>query len=642
MINAIVSATLTTICVFLPIALFRDQLDFLGELFSGLAFTVVISLSSSLLVAIFLVPVLASHYFPLASRTQRPLRGTLRRVDAAMARAFTGLDNAYKRAVARALRHKIATIAIVVVALGASFALVPFVGFELMPTQQQDTVRVSVTLPVGTQLDVTRGVLQDLERIVMSEIDGFTDIVLSVGGGGGMMGLGGGGANTHRGDLTIRLPPFEQRIDTELDIQRKLRPHFDRFPGAVLSFGGGGFGGGMRVAGLGGGAPIVVLVRTEDIAGGRRVAEEIRDLLDTSVPEVVDARLNINEGLPQVNVVIDRERAYALGLDIATIGREVRANLDGITASQLRVDGRERDIFLILDEADRRQVLDLERIYVANQQGRRIPLASFATLDRGTGPVSIQRQSQARQFRVEGNLIAGAQAAQVEPRIRALIAERIPQEDGMVIEYAGEYDDLIQYGTTFVGITLVAVLLVFGVMAAQFESFVDPFIIFLTIPLTLIGVIGIHFAMGVNLSIFAAVGLVMLVGIVVNNGIVLVDYTNLLRARGLELSQACIEAGGNRLRPILMTTLTTVLGLVPIAFLEGEGSALIRPIAITVIGGLSVSAFLTLFFVPVLYAAFNKGSIGRTRRRTARLEGRYEHVETEGEIAERELQGHPR
>ncbi len=638
MINAIVSATLTTICVFLPIALFRDQLDFVGELFSGLAFTVVISLSSSLLVAIFLVPVLASHYFPLASRTQQPLRGLRRRIDDGMAAVFAGLDNGYKRAVAGVLRHKGVTIAAVAGMLVASFMLVPLVGFEFMPAQQQNTVRVNATLPVGTNLDVTRGVLQDLERIVIAEIEGYTDLVLSVGGGG---------TNTHRGNLTITLPPFAERIDTELDVQLKLRAHFDRFPGVVLDFGGGGFGGGgggmgRGAAGLGGGAPITILVRTEDIAAGRRVAEEIRDLLE-SVPEVVDPRLNISEGLPQVNIVVDRERAYALGLDIATIGREVRANLDGMTASQLRIDGRERDIFLILDEADRRQIPDLERIFVANQQGRRIPLASFASFERGTGPVSIQRQNQARQFRVQAGLVHGAQAAQVEPRIRALVAERILQEDGMVIEYAGEYGDLMKYGTTFAGITLVAVLLVFGVMAAQFESFVDPFIIFLTIPLTLIGVIGIHLIAGVNLSIFAAVGLVMLVGIVVNNGIVLVDYTNLLRARGLELNQACVEAGGSRLRPILMTTLTTVLGLVPIAFLVGEGSELIRPIALTVIGGLTVSSILTLFFVPVLYAAFNKGSIGRARRRMERLEGRYEqNVGIEHQAYEREPQRDPR
>ncbi|TVR53763.1 MAG: efflux RND transporter permease subunit [Spirochaetaceae bacterium] len=611
MINAIVSATLTTICVFLPIALFRDQLDFIGELFAGLAFTVVISLSSSLLIAIFLVPVLASHYFPLASRAQRPLHGMLKRIDDAMGRFFTSLDTVYKRAVAVVLRHKAWTIVAVAVLFVSSFAMIAGVGLEFLPGQQSDSVRVNLTLPVGTRLDVTREQLRELERIVRTEIEGFTDVVLSVGGG----------ANSHRGNITVTLPPFDERIDTELDVRRKLRAYFDSFPGAVLSFGGGG---GPSFTGS---APIVIIVRTEDIVAGRRVAEEIRDLIAAEIDEIVDPQLNISEGLPQVNIVIDRERAYALGLDVATIGREVRANLDGITASQLRVDGRERDIFLILDERDRRQIPDLDRIFVMNQQGVRVPMANFATFERGTGPVTIRRVNQARQFRVDAGLVPGAQAARIEPQIRSLIAERIPLEDGMVIEFAGEFDDLIKYGTTFAGITLVAILLVFGVMAAQFESFVDPFIIFFSIPLTLIGVIGIHFIAGVNLSVFTAVGLVMLVGIVVNNGIVLVDYTNLLRARGMELAEACIEAGGSRLRPILMTTLTTVLGLVPIAFLQGEGSDLIRPIALTVIGGLTMSSILTLFFVPVLYAALNKGAAKRVARRNARLEQRYEHAE---------------
>ncbi|MFP4642830.1 MAG: efflux RND transporter permease subunit [Spirochaetales bacterium] len=627
MTNAIVASTLTTITVFLPVAFFRDQLDFIGELFAGLSFTVVISLSASLLVAIFLVPVLSSHYFPLVSRTQRPKRGVFDALDLRMERMFTALDTAYKQSLAAVLRHKAITVIVIVALFLGSLALLPGTGFELLPDQEQDNVTVDVELPVGTRLEVTEQVLEDFEAIVQREIEGYEDIVLNVGGGGFF-----GGSNSNSGSIQITLPPFEERVETATEVQEILRGYLGRFPGAEITFGGGGGPGGG--GNIGGGAPIDIRIRSENLERSRDIAEQIRSLIASEVPDAVDPELNISEGLPQVNVNVDRERAYSLGLDMASIGEEVRANIDGVTASQLELDGTETDIFLILEEQDRLAVPDLNRIYVDNQAGTRIPLSNFASLERTTGPVSIRRTNQAREIQLTAGLADGATAAQVEPQIRELVDERIPPEDGVTIDFSGELEDIIDYGTTFIGIIIVALLLVYGVMAAQFESFRDPFIIFLSIPLTLIGVIGIHDWAGVNLSIFTAVGLVMLVGIVVNNGIVLVDYINLLRARGEPLVRACVDAGGNRLRPILMTTLTTVLGLVPIAFLSGEGSELIQPIALTVIGGLSVSTLLTLFFVPTLYAAFNAGDDKRKRRREQKLERQFESHEFDASIVD--------
>ncbi|MFP4508778.1 MAG: efflux RND transporter permease subunit [Spirochaetaceae bacterium] len=630
MINAIVSATLTTVCVFLPVALFRNQLDFIGELFSGLAFTVVISLAASLLVAIFLVPVLASHYFPLSSHTQKPLKGLMGFIDSRFEAFFGAVDRGYKRFLSVALKHRTVSVLFVLFAFIGGLFLVPYIGFELLPAQQQDNVQLNVTMPVGTRIEVTRDVLAQFEDIIRSEITTYERIVVSVGGGGGGIAGFGGGGSSNSGSITITLPAFDERVETETDIQTALRPYFNEFPGAQFEFGDAG---GPQ---LGGGAPIDIRIRTEDIDLGRSTAEEIRELLETEVPEAVDARTDVSEGLPQASIQIDRQRVYALGLDVATIGNEVRASIDGITASRLRTNGLERDILLILAEQDKTEIPDLGRIQIPSPRGGRVPLSSIADFERTTGPVSILREAQARQFTVTAGLAQGAQIAEVEQRIQRLIRERIPLEDGLVIEFSGEFADILRYGQTFAGILVVAVLLVFGVMAAQFESFVDPLIIFLSIPLTLIGVFGIHFLMGINISVFTAVGLVMLVGIVVNNGIVLVDYTNLLRARGVELIEACVEAGGNRLRPILMTTLTTVLGLVPIGFLDGEGSELIRPIALTVIGGLSVSAVLTLVFVPVLYASFNRISERRSAKRAQRIEQKYEASSTAEETGVQE------
>ena len=612
MINAIVSATLTTICVFLPIALFRNQLDFIGELFTDLAFTVVISLLSSLFVALFLVPVLSSHYFPLSNPNQKTLKGFWKGADALLDWLLSGLDRAYKRALAFTLKHKAVTLSAIVLVFAASLLILRQTGFKLMPNQQMDSVQLNARLPLGTSLDTTREIVREFENIITRDVTGYKDIIVTLGQGG----------NSNQGRITLNLPPFRDRERSAEEIQDQLRSYFDLFPGVEFSFRTGGMGGMM------GGAPIDIRVRSNNTAQGSETAEQIRRILQEEVPEALDPQINISEGLPQVNVVIDRERAYSFGLDMAAIGQEIRANMEGVTATRFRSGGKEYDILLILDEKDKQDLAALNRITVPNSRGIPIPLYSFASFERTTGPVNIRRFNQARQIIISAGLKPGARITDVEPRIRALLDEKIPKADDVLIEFSGEYSDLMKYGRIFAGIILVAVLLVFGVMAAQFESFVDPFIIFLSIPLTLIGVLGIHWIMGLSLSLFTAVGMVMLVGIVVNNGIVLIDYTNLLRRRGIALLDACVEAGGNRLRPILMTTLTTILSLVPVAFLRGEGSELIQPIAVTVIGGLSVSTLLTLFFVPVFYASVNRFGERISFKRDERRRRKYESSET--------------
>ena len=280
----------------------------------------------------------------------------------------------------------------------------------------------------------------------------------------------------------------------------------------------------------------------------------------------------------------------------------------------------------------RDELLDLDRIFVMNNRGQKIPLSSFASTRRDTGPVDISRENQRRTIHITGGLAPGATLDQVSPRLRRAISENIPAEQDLIIDFGGDYADLLRYGRTFGIIMLISVFLVFGVMASEFESFVDPFIIIFTVPFLIVGVLLLYFLTGQTLSLFTAVGLVVLVGIVVNNGIVFVDYTNLLRKRGLSIRDAVIGAGGNRLRPILMTTLTTVLGLVPVAFFRGEGSTLVQPIGQTVVGGLSVGTAITLFVIPVIYAIVNRVGERRAERHERKREERIEReLAQEGE-----------
>lgn len=625
MITAIVASTLTTICVFLPLAVFRSQLEVIGELISGLAITVVISLAASLVVALILVPVLASKYLPVSSRKQRPLYGVVGAVDRVTGNAFVGLDNAYKRSLGFVLNHRLVSALVMVAIFAASLALIPAIGFQLVPEQPQDTVTVSVEMPVGTKLAVTEEVVQRLATIARTRIQGYKDVILNI----GTRGLFGflGSAQSNKATMTITLPPYAQRIDDSDAVKEKLRTHFEEFPGATISFGGNGGGN------LFGASPIDILVKTDDLELARKVSYQIRDILQKQFPEVTEPSVGISEGLPQAEVVIDRAKAYSLGLNVATIGQEVRANIAGTVAGKYRDGSNEYDILLIARQSDRSSLPDLSQIFVINGSGRKIPLASFASVSKSTGPVTINRESQRRTTHVTAGLAPGTQLNEVSPRIRAAIARQIPGEENLVIEYSGDYANLIKYGTTFMIILAISALLVFGVMAAEFESFLDPFIIILAVPFLITGVLLVHFLTHTILSLFTAVGLVVLVGVVVNNGIVLVDYTNLMRKRGMSIRDACIEAGGNRLRPILMTTLTTILGLIPVAFLKTEGSSLVQPIGKTIVGGLTLSTLVTLFLVPIIYSAFNGASVRVQRRRSARAERRRER---ERELAEAE------
>jgi HAE1 family hydrophobic/amphiphilic exporter-1 len=617
MLLAIIGSTLTTICVFAPLVMFQGLLEMIGELFFGLAFTVVISLTISLLVAMVLVPVLSSHYLPLVTRKQKPLRNPLLAgFDKVFADFFEGLERGYKRGVSWVLRHKVITITVIVLLFIGSLALIPTVGLVFMPTQASDSVSVSVTLPVGSPLSDTESVLKQLEAIAQKEVQGYERITVSVGGGGMAMFGGGGGSSTNTGSLQINLPPFEERIDTDEVIQAKLRNHYNDFPGVSFSQSSSGMSMGM------GGNPIDIIVRVDDLTKGKAIAEQIANVLrdKTVFPEVTEPDISLDDGLPQIELQLDRERLYALGLNAYTVGNEIKAAVDGLTATRYKENGVEYDVVLILAEADRDELPDLDQIFVNSQVAGRVPLSNFASYSKGTGPISIQRENQSRVIHVTAGALPGVKLNELQTKVQAAITAAIPAEDDVIIEYAGDYAELMKYIQRFVLIMAVAILLVFGVMASLFESFRDPFIVIFTIPLSIVGIVAIYLISNEPMNILTAVGLLVLVGVIVNNGIVLVDYTNMLRKRGYSLHDACVEAAGNRLRPILMSTVTTILGLVPMAFFPGEGAEMTAPIGKTVLGGLSFGTVMTLFLMPTIYFIMNRGTDKRKAKQNARRE----------------------
>ncbi|MDR0455661.1 MAG: efflux RND transporter permease subunit [Treponema sp.] len=594
---SIISSTLTTLSVFTPIVLFKNRLGFIGIMVQDLIITIGVSLTSSLLIAIFLVPILASKYLPLYTRAQKPLRNkALIMIDTVIEKGINAITKGYTRLLAVAVKHRMLTTILVIVVFIGSVFTIPRLRIVLMPPMNEDSFTLNMQLPLGTIYEDSKATALQLQSLVIDEIKGIKTVVTTIeeSSQSGMFGSSGG-----QGSIVVTLDMNMPGAYTSEQAKNRLRAHFGDFPNAELSFNQG-------MGGMMGGSDIDLALKIHDISPGFTTAQEIKELIEENVPELIEVSIDMTEGLPQVEVIIDRNRAYNLGLSVSAIAREIAAAMNGVTATVFRFEGSEYSVVLELREEDREKLPDLGRIFVASNTGNLIPLSNFATLEKGMGPVNVKRENQSRIIHITGSLATRGRVFEVEQKIRGLLDTEYILPEGLSLLYEGQSMEITKTIQAFISILILAVLLVFGVMAGLYESFKDPFINLFTIPLMLIGVVSIHFITGQTLSMFSLIGLVMLVGIVVNNGIILVDYTNLLVGRGVPIRQACMEAGESRLRPVLMTMLTTILGLIPLAFFPGKSAAFIQPIGLTVIGGLFSSTFITLFFIPVLYSLFNE------------------------------------
>jgi len=368
---------------------------------------------------------------------------------------------------------------------------------------------------------------------------------------------------------------------------------------------------------MGNTSPIDVAVSSKNYEALMASSEEIQHIMLTYLPEIENPVINLDEGAPQLQIEIDRDRTSNFGLSLSAIAAEIRSAIDGEIATTMSRGNRLIDIQVRLREEDRQGLPNLDAISVISRSGARISLSNVAKISEGRAPSSIRRERQERVLRVTGGLEPGIAATDMQRRLEQTIAERLVVREGVTIRYLGEASEIQSYTSLYVLIILSAIFLIFGIMASQFESFVDPFIIFFSIPLLFIGVIWIYKLTGQAMTMFSIVGIIACVGVVINNGIVLVDYTNTLCARGMAVREACIEAGRRRLRPILMTSLTTILGMAPIAFFPGAGADTIQPIGMTFVGGLFVSTFMTIFITPIMYSLLNSR---RSRNKTVEID----------------------
>ncbi|MDR2178027.1 MAG: efflux RND transporter permease subunit [Treponema sp.] len=588
MLRAIIASSATTLCVFIPLIIYKNDLEQIGQLASDLVFTVVISLVCSLVVAVTLVPSLCGAILKLNTRKQKPLRNPfLRAVDTGIEKFFRGMENRYRGALEYCLSHRLLVIGFVLTLL--VFSLLQFGGLGMnmyIRTRTDDNVNISVSLPLGTTVDVTEQTLFNLEEIIKENVQGYNNIILTARRSG-----------TTQGTIQITLPAPALQIDTPDTIIRKLTPLVSGIPGAQVRFSAG--------RGMGSSSAVAITVSSRNYASLTEAAGEIRAIMVRYLPEIENPTVNIDEGAPQITVEINRERAAALGISLSSIASEIRTAMNGSTVTAISGGDKLLNVNVKLRDTDRRGLSNLDAVFVLGRGGRRVSLSNVARIVENRASSSIRRENQERLVRVTGELPEGIAATDMQRRLEETVKENLVSRDDVDVRYQGEAQEVDEYMRRFYFVIAIAVFLVFCVMASQFESFVDPLIIFFSIPLLAIGVVWIYKFAGQTMSMFSVLGVVALVGVVVNNGIILVDYTNTLRARGMKVREACLEAGRSRLRPILMTSLTTILGMFPIAFFPGVGADSIQPIGLTFVGGLTVSSIMTLFVTPVMYSLLN-------------------------------------
>jgi HAE1 family hydrophobic/amphiphilic exporter-1 len=589
---SIVAATLTTLVIFLPLA-FVEGMS--GILFKELAYVIMFSLICALLVALSLVPMLASRLLtsPEERQSRRPawIEGIVERAD----RFFTGLDLGYRNLLRRVLRHRLLTVAAAAALLGVSLLLLPFIGTEFLPPSDEGEVRVTGEMEIGTRLDLVDRQTRRMEAIVYPAVPEAVSSVVSVGASGWRASSAG------EGEIRIALTPADERDRSNTEIAQDLRRRLEgQIPGMTIRTRApqGQF---LLDRLLGGDQGLTVEIRGFDLhtldALAARTAEAIAD-----VAGITDVETSQEAGVPQQEVRIDRQKVADLGLSVRDVTEVLETAVAGSKAGEYRTGGDSYRILVQLKDAEKRSIEEILDLTLTTGTGDQVALRNLVATESSRGPLVIDRKDQQRLVTVEANVAGrdlGSVAADVIERL-----QRIPRPVGYDLTVAGNFEEQQKAGRELIVSLLLALVLVYMVLACQYESLRDPLVVMLSVPLAAVGVLITLFLTGTTLNIQSYIGCIMLGGIVVNNAILLVDQAGRLKAGGMPVRDAVAEAGRRRLRPILMTTLTTIIALLPLALGIGEGADAQAPLARAVVGGLAGSTLITLVLIPAVYSLF--------------------------------------
>ena len=579
--SAIIASTLTTLVIFLPLIFVKG---IAGIMFKQLAFVISFALLCSLLVALMLIPMLASRFIRVSASDGPSTMGSF----------FSRFSNGYEYLLNQALTYRKTTILAVMIVLGLSLGLLPFIGVEYMPKADENEVRVSVTMDVGTSLDVLTEKFNLVEAIVRDSVPEMKSMVARLGASNWRAG------GSHSGSLQIALVPATERNRSDEAIAGTLRQKLSNIPGMQIYTRAGQGLFIFRIVFGGAQESIQIDIRGYDLKTSQLLAAEIKKRVET-VDGVTDVRLSLEAGRPEERIDVDRDRAADLKVNVSDIATTLQTILSGTSSGKYRVGGKEYDIIVKVKDAEILDISELLDLTVINADGKPVVMKNVVKVRSHSAPVQISRKDQERVVTLSVN-IADRDMNSILTDIRERMTDMVvPREFSIV--YSGDYEEQQKaFRELLIGIIL-AIVLVYMLLASLYESVRDPFIVIFSVPMAIVGVLIMLFLTNTTFNVQSYIGCIMLAGIVVNNAILLVDYINLLRERdGLPVNEAIIEAGRRRLRPILMTALTTMLGMAPLSLGMMEGGETQAPLARVVIGGLASSALITLIIVPVIYS----------------------------------------
>lgn len=581
--GAIVAATLTTSVIFLPV-LFMQTIT--GMMFQELALVVVFSLGCSLLVALTLVPMLASKF--LTIQAENPDRTKWSRTQ----RFFDNMESGYGKILAKALNMKIAIVLVTIGLLGSSIFFIPLIPFELAPQSDADEIQIRMSMAQGTNIAVMYEYLMELDEVVKrvvpeEEIKHYTRDL-----------------RNGRAEIELTLHDQADRGMPSSELADHIRENLEGvIPGAEFRVSArSGLWILRRIFSSGGDGEeaVQIQLRGHDIQIAQNLSDELANRIE-GVPGVSDVYNDERVGRPEQNITFDREKISRLGLNVQDIGQAIQTNLGGSRAGMYRIGGDEYPITVRLRPEDRLSIQDLDNITIRTQDNDIVPVSALVSQDLARGPTNINRVNGQRVNYITANLESGVALGDAVDLIRADLGQ-ITMPDGFSVYFGGEYEEQQKAQKDFIMAIIMAIILIYMVMAAQFERFIDPLIVMFSVPLAVIGIVPTMLLTGTTLNLQSFMGIIMLIGIVVNNAIVLVDYVNLLRReQNLSIYNSLIEAGKLRLRPILMTTLTTILAMLPLSFGFGPGGEIQASLARVVVGGLAASTLITLVFIPIMY-----------------------------------------
>jgi CzcA family heavy metal efflux pump len=618
----IFASTVTTVVVFLPMFF---VVGIARLLLIPLTLTIAIALFTSFFVSRTVTPVLCYRFLKSEQQAHNAMPGWFVRIMEWSRSRYESLDEGYERSLRWVLAHRGTLVATVIVIFMGSLALLPFIGTEFLPVSDESQFRIVLRAPVGQRVEKTEQQVAEVERVLRESIapEELETIVSSTGVlAQGRSSLFNPNTGPHTSVISVYLVSPDKRKRTQVEIMNEARPKIIKlFPGVAMFFDPGGLV--KRVTSFGSQKAIDVEIYGYELEKARTVVHQVQEVMH-KIPGMADIEVSREENYPEVNVVVDREKAALLGISETDIANAVLFSLNGNGQTDPIIytdpqSGNEYYISAWLGEEHRKSLTDLENILLTTKSGEPVLLKNVAALKLNAGPVKIERKYFQRVVHITANPVArdlGAIAADLESAFAGL---QLPP--GFTIRLAGQIQ---QQRETFEGLifaSILALILVYMVMAAQFKSLVDPFIIMFSVPMGIPGVIVMLFLTDTTLSTTSLMGVIMMLGIVVSNGVLLVDYTNVLRRRGMPLGDAVLKASRTRLRPILMTSLATVVGLLPMALGLGTGGETNAPLARAVVGGLSVSTILTLFLVPTVYIVLEEHFPRRAEQlREGRLE----------------------